>query len=424
MRAEPGRACAGAGMALVVLTGINLVNYLDRFVPSAVKELFKADLRLTDAETSLPFSIFVLVYMIASPVFGALADRWPRKVLIAAGVALWSIATGAAGLASGFGGFLVARALVGVGEAAYGTLGPALLADYHPPAGRNRVMTLFCLAIPIGAALGYGLGAHLGQRFGWRAAFMVCGFPGLLLAALVLLLKEPRSSSERAAIAAPAGWAETLRSLRSNRAYALAVIGNTAVTFGAGGLADWLPTHLVRARGFDTAGAGRAIGLVTVLGGLLGTWAGGVLADRARRHTRQPYFAVSACSMAIGALLTAVVLASARRPIIVGGMFLTHFFLWFFNGPINATLINVTSARHRVRAFAVAILSLHLFGDAISPYLIGLVADVTGRLMLGLALIPFAFAVGALAWAVAWRTLPDNADTAPMLGDAATIGSA
>src|SRR3954467_9196803 len=100
--AKPNQLPEGAGFALAVLTAMNLLNYLDRYVPSAVKDLFKADLHLTDAQTSYPLTAFVIVYMLASPVFGSLSDKAPRKVLIAAGVALWSLATATAALATGF----------------------------------------------------------------------------------------------------------------------------------------------------------------------------------------------------------------------------------------------------------------------------------------------------------------------------------
>src|SRR3954463_4511098 len=96
--AKPNQLPEGAGFALAVLTAMNLLNYLDRYVPSAVKDLFKADLHLTDAETSAPLTAFVIIYMLTSPIFGSLSDRWPRKYLIAGGVAVWSVATGAAAL--------------------------------------------------------------------------------------------------------------------------------------------------------------------------------------------------------------------------------------------------------------------------------------------------------------------------------------
>src|ERR1051325_2148837 len=181
----------GAGFAVVILTTMNLLNYLDRWVPSVVKDLFKTDLHLTDTQTSLPLTGFIFVYMLTSPVFGALADRWPRKVLIAAGVALWSVATGAAALAVGFWTFFLARAMVGVGEAAYATLSPALLSDFYAPERRNRILTIFYVAVPVGSALGFELGGLLGGHYGWRAAFLICGLPGLLVAALALAIRDP-----------------------------------------------------------------------------------------------------------------------------------------------------------------------------------------------------------------------------------------
>lgn len=419
MSQPPARdAAAGAGLAVAVLTGINLFNYIDRYVPSAVKDLLKADLHLSDAQTSLPLSAFVIVYMLASPLFGALSDRVPRRLLIALGVALWSVATGAAGLVRGLTGLLLARALVGVGEAAYGTLGPALLSDFYPADRRNRVLTLFYVAIPVGAALGFAIGGALGQRLGWRAAFMLCGFPGLLLSGLTLLVRDPAqprdpldppNPTSPTSPADPPDWPTTLRVLRRNPAYLLAVAGYTAVTFAAGAMADWFPTYLSRLHGFDLAAAGRTVGGATVVGGLLGTLAGGALADRLRGKTRQPYFALSALSMLPAALCAAAALLPIGRTGLVVAMFLAQFFLWFYNGPINATLINVCAPRYRARAFSLSILSIHILGDAISPFIVGAIADATGRLRLGLGLIPLAMLLGVALWGVAWRRAPEAA---------------
>ena len=173
-----------ATYAVVVLTLMNLLNYVDRWVPSAVKEDFKRELQLTDAQTSYPLTGLVIVYMICSPIFGSLSDRWPRKWVIAVGVGLWSLATGAAYFAVGFWSFLITRALVGVGEAAYATLAPALLSDFFAPARRNRILTGFYVAIPVGSALGFALGGIIGQHYGWRVAFLACGLPGILVALL------------------------------------------------------------------------------------------------------------------------------------------------------------------------------------------------------------------------------------------------
>src|SRR5438128_1434125 len=184
-------AASAARFAIVILTAMNLLNYIDRYVASAVKESFKRELHFTDFQTSAPFTGLIIVYMLTSPVFSSLADRFSRKRLIATGVALWSLATAAAAWATGFFTFLLARSLVGVGEAAYATISPAMISDYYPPARRNRMLTIFYVAIPVGAALGYELGGLMGQAYGWRAAFLIVGLPGLLAALLVLLVREP-----------------------------------------------------------------------------------------------------------------------------------------------------------------------------------------------------------------------------------------
>ena len=154
---------------LVFLTGINMLNYLDRYVAAAVLEPMGRELRLTDGQLGWIQPVFIYAYMIAAPVIGTLADRMHRPRLVAAGISLWSLATAGAALRQGFGGLLLARALVGVGEAAYASLGPAILSDCYPEDERARSFTWFYLAIPVGSALGYGLGGLAAQAWGWRA---------------------------------------------------------------------------------------------------------------------------------------------------------------------------------------------------------------------------------------------------------------
>ena len=404
--APPGRA-KEARYALVILTAMNLLNYLDRFVPSAVKDLFKRDLHLTDAQTSYPLTAFVVVYMIASPLFGSLSEKAPRKHLIAAGVALWSLATASAAMATGFFSFLLARAAVGVGEAAYATLSPPLISDFYPPARRNRALTFFYVAIPVGAALGYLLGGEVGTRLGWRWAFLIAGLPGLLAAGLVLFVREPpRGALDIGDAGVPLHWPEALRALARNREFVLAVLGYTAVTFASGALADWYPTYLHRHRGLDLAAANRMVGSSAVIGGLLGTLSGGFLADRLGRWTRKPYLALCAVATLLASGFAVLTLRMESPVAIAATLYAAQFFLWFYNGPINTVLVNSVSSRLRVRAFSVSILSIHLFGDAISPSVVGKLSDLRG-LPAALSLVPVAMAAGALIWGFAWRSLPD-----------------
>src|SRR5205807_964211 len=191
----------GARVGLLVLTGINLCNYLDRYVVSALLEsLRRSSFHPSDTQLGLLGSTFLLVYTVTAPLFGRLGDTRRRPRILAAGVALWSAATALGGFAWSYVSLLVARAAVGVGEAAYGSIAPSLLADYFPLRSRGRAFAIFFTAIPVGAALGYMVGGAVDHRFGWRAAFFVASVPGLVLSLSALRLPDPpRGSQDEAA---------------------------------------------------------------------------------------------------------------------------------------------------------------------------------------------------------------------------------
>jgi len=397
---------SGARFAIIVLTAMNLLNYIDRYVPSAVKPLFQKELGFSDAQTAYPLTAFVIVYMLTSPVFGSLADRMSRKVLIALGVALWSVATAGGALATGIVSFILARALVGVGEAAYATIAPSLISDYYPPDRRNRILTIFYVAIPVGAALGFTLGGLIGNAYGWRAALLIVGLPGLIAAGLALLIREPvRGAYDPIPAASIPSWPEALTLLRKTAPYVFAVAGYVAVTWAGGGMADWFATFLVRQRGMELSAAAGLTGAATVVGGLAGTVTGGLLADWLKKKTKSPYFALSCLSMIPAAGFALLALTAGSRLVIGGAILLAQFFMWFYNGPINAIIVNSVPAAMRARAVSMSILSIHLLGDAISPTIIGVISDRTGNLMNGMLLIPVMMLLGAGIWGTGWRML-------------------
>lgn len=396
-----------AWFAVLVLTAMNLLNYIDRWVPSAVKPLFQKDLELTDEQTSLPLTAFILVYMLTSPIFGTLAERGRRPLIIAAGVAVWSLATAAGALATGFYTFLLARALVGVGEAAYATIAPALIADHYEPGRRNKILTFFYVATPVGAALGFTLGSYIGAQpeWGWRGAFVFCGLPGLLVAAIALLLKDPprgRFDSEEERKAPPPPWSEALRSLRNNPRYLFTVAGYVAVSFAIGGIGDWFPTLLFRDRGFKLEDAGAIAGQATVVGGLVGTIMGGVIAEAlVKRGIKEAYLWTSALSLIPALLLAGVALYVAESPTaVMVSIAACQVFLWMYNGPINALLVNSVAAGMRARAFALSIFAIHAFGDAVSPPIIGKVSSMTGSLPFAIGLVLLALVVAFVIWTI------------------------
>src|ERR687885_1176016 len=211
--ASAGRA---ARTGLVVLTLINLFNYLDRFVlPAVLPSIKRSELRPSDTALGFLGSGFIIVYMLSAPIIGALGDRRSRPRFIAAGVAVWSVATALGGLARNYLALLGARALVGIGEAAYGTISPALLADYFPARLRGRVFAIFFMATPVGSALGYVVGGVVDHLYGWRHAFFVAGVPGLLLAALALRLHDPGRGSRDGTLESEAASPGTQGGFRS-----------------------------------------------------------------------------------------------------------------------------------------------------------------------------------------------------------------
>ena len=224
--------------------------------------------------------------MLAAPIAGIVGDRIPRRYLVAGSVFLWSLATLASGFAPEFWILLLARAVVGIGEAGYGTVAPAMISDLYPARMRTRMLSLFYVAIPVGSAAGFALGGWLGQHYGWHMAFIIGGLPGLVVALLTLFMPEPvRGAMEEGPVPAKVPFREGLKALGSNRVFWFNTAGYTLATFAVGGLGHWMPTFLMEERAMSLDTAGFAFGAVTAAAGLLGTLAGGFLGDRAERRT-------------------------------------------------------------------------------------------------------------------------------------------
>ncbi len=370
-----------AGIALAVLTSINFLNYIDRYVLAAVFEPIKRELHFSDMQLGWTLSAFMITYSLTSPLFGRLGDTLTRKYIISAGVALWSFATAGAGLARSFWQMFVPRSLVGVGEASYATLAPTIITDYYRQEARGRALAVFYAATPVGSALGFVLGGSLAGQFGWRTAFFVVGLPGLLFALLALAIREPRrGSTERSVVTdtAPPALLETYRLLWRNKTYVQVTLGFVAYTFALGGLVGWVPAFLERYNGMTTAQANQVFGTMTVVSGFLGTFAGGFLGDYLLRYTRNSYLWISGLSMFVGAPLSVAALASREPAVFLPAIFMAEFFLFLNTGPLNAVLLGCVPAQIRATAMAVNIFFIHALGDAISPPIIGALSDRFG----------------------------------------------
>ncbi|HET7451519.1 MAG TPA: MFS transporter [Thermoanaerobaculia bacterium] len=398
---ERQRFLATARGALTVLTLINLLNYLDRYVVSAlVESLRRSELHLSDFQLGSLVTAFVVVYMAASPIFGVMGDRRSRPPLLGIGVALWSVATAAGGLARSFAALFAARSAVGVGEASYGAIAPALLADAFPAERRGRVFAVFFCAIPVGSALGYVLGGWMDLRFGWRAAFLLAGVPGLFLAFLAARLPDPPRRDDPGGPASPVSRqsaASRFAAIARIPNWRRAVVGYAAYTFALGALAFWTPAFLERVRGVPRSQATVLFGAIAVVTGFTGTFAGGWLGDRLLRRSRQAYLWVSGGTTLAAAPIALVAFTSSSKPVYLAAIVVSETLLFMSTGPVNSAIVNAVPADRRASAVALSTFAIHLFGDVPSPPLLGAISDATS-LASAFLLVPAVIAAAGIVW--------------------------
>ena len=490
-----GAALPGAGTALALLLAINLFNYIDRQVLSAVlpklrldAELFAPDDPWLRTKLGSLTTAFMVTYMLLSPLFGWLGDRRSRWTIVGLSVILWSLASGASGLAVSFAMLLLTRCLVGVGEAAYGPVAPAMLSDLYPLKRRGRIMALFYMAIPVGSALGFIIGGQVADTaWGWRGAFFVVVLPGVLLGVLCLFMTEPPREHAAKPGFRLGDYGRVLRMLLRIPSFRLNTLAMTCSTFVLGGVAAWMPFYIFEREArfvvtpqtledlramqtsagtpvvppgvveklgplasepaeldmgqlqlrlaevltpreveqynsyiFDKAAAPGSptlgwinliFGAIVVVSGLGATILGGYLGDRLRERWPGSYFLVSGAGMLLG-LPFFVAMLFVPFPLAWGVIFLAVFCLFLNTGPANTILANVVHPGVRATAFAINILIIHLFGDAVSPMIIGGIADLT-NLPTAFLVIAGLVAVSGVLWTWGARHLQRDTELAP-----------
>ena len=359
-------------IALLILTALNLLNYIDRSVLFAVQPLVQSEFHLNDVQIGRVTTLFFVFYTVAAPLMGPLADRYSRRMVIVLGAFAWSGVTLLTAVTHSYLALLIRHTLVGVGEASFVTVSPTFVVDLFPEERRGRVLGVFYLAIPVGTALGYLIGGYFGTRFGWRAPFYIAGAPGFLLAFIMMFIPEPkrgqfdslRDTPERA----------TVLGLVRNPAFWTATLGMAAMTFSLGGLQVWMPTFLSRVRGYSLDSANKIFGAIIAFDGIIASLAGGWLGDRLLKRKKSAYYLVSAVSLAMGvpAMMMALFTSgSAMLPALLVAAFL----VLLNTAPLNAAIINSVGAHIRATAIAVNLFVIHFLGDALSPWVIGKISD-------------------------------------------------
>lgn len=358
--------------ALLTLTALNLVNYVDRSVLNAVQPLVQEEFHVNKAQIGFLSTAFLIFYTIAAPFVGPLADRYSRKVIIALGAFFWSGLTLLTAVTHTYTELLIRHTLVGIGEATFVTIAPTFVADLFSEKWRGRIFGVFYLAIPVGFAAGYLLGGRLGPHYGWRFPFYMAAAPGFLLGVGVLFLKEPeRGSYDSIAETAERG---TVRGLARNSAYLTATLGMAAMTFSLGGVLVWIPQFLNTERHYSLEAANSIFGVIVVVDGLLASITGGLLGDFLLKRLKGAYYLVSAAGMALGVPVMIVALFTTGRAM-VPAIAIAAFFLLLNTSPLNTAVVNSVGAHIRATAIAVNIFIIHFLGDVPSPTMMGWVAD-------------------------------------------------
>ncbi len=393
IRPRRTRMARGALVALVLLTALNLLNYIDRYILPGAQPLIQADFHATDEQMGALTTALFITYMLTAPCTGWLGDRFRRKPLIVAGAVLWSLATLFTYFVHDYWSLYFRHALVGVGEATFGIFAPAVLSDFFPARDRNRILSIFYLAIPVGAALGYLIGGQLGARYGWRTPFFVGAIPGLLIAALYALFATEPARGGSEASDEPLARPTTREMLRNflalfrNPGFLCATLGMAMMVFTMGGISTWMPTFLHRFSGMGVAKAGTILGAITVVDGLAGTAIGGWLAQIWLRRDHRALYLLSAWSVILTLPLAALVFFGPPAWSIPA-LFAAEFFLFLNTGPLNAAICNSVSSGVRSSAIALNLFLIHMLGDTFSPQIIGHISGLANlRIGLGLTLV-------------------------------------
>jgi len=390
--------------------------------------LVQKELNISDHMATLPESAMVVVFMICAAIFGLLADKEvvDRRVILAGGVTLWSSATGLAGLANDFWQLLFFRSLVGAGEAAFATVSSPVLSDFYPQNERNAAFTVIGVAMPLGGALGFVVGALTGSSIGWRGSFLVCGLPGLLAALTVLFLDDPpkgaNDEGQHAAVATSNGTdavkAKTSRGLVgdllaivSNWHWLFATFGWVSSNFAMGGYACWYETYLTRYGFTDDKTANLILGAATFFAGIGGTLLGAKTADYAVVHgggSGSYYLLVPAIFALPSALFGALSISGLLDG--PGAIFtvilLTETFFFTCTAPISTVSMNVIPCGLRSRSAALQVLLVHILGDVISPPIVGMLSERLGDLQQAMQILWMVGALSAAWWFIGYKFLP------------------
>lgn len=371
---------------LAILALINFVNFADRQVITPLFPLLRDHFSVSDAQLGSLQLWLQVVLAVASVPLGLLADRISRSKIIAAGVIFWSLATFLSGMAGTFLTLLIARALVGLGEAAYGPAAQSMISGAFPSAMRARVQGVFAAGMLLGGTAGQAIGGLIGQSYGWRPAFYVVGIPGVILGLTALKLEEPPRG--------PRSEIVSVRRLLLVPAYAGLIVAGVLFTFAGFSLTTWGPDFVVRFKGFSLREAGVSLGTIGFISLVTGVLVGGYVADQLQKRWIHGRVITIAVAFLIAAPFILWALAVEGKQTVLAAFFIAGFFMSWYHGPVTAIIHDLVPRRAHATSVGVYMFVTQLVG-ALGPQLVGNISDARD-LRAGLEVAVGVMVVGAL----------------------------
>ena len=365
-----------AWYALALLMVIYILNFLDRTIIYILLPLIKKEMEFSYLQTALISSTaFVIFYTVLGIPFGRLADKGSRKKIIAIGVAVWCLFSGLTAFSTGFWSIFLCRLMVGVGEATLGPAAISLLSDYFPPAKRATVTSIYSMGIAIGAGLAALLGGTLSQ-FGWRTAFMIVGFPGIILAVLVYFLVEPvRSQASVEDVGVAEGkW----RTLLTNRTFVMLCLGYALFGLATNNLNIWGATFYLSVHKFDLATIGFWAGTLVLVAGIPATLFGGAAADWFRRRSPGGRLIYGSILSLVSTPVWLILIFTNSIPLIIASNVILLGAALGWLGAAAADATEIAGVKLRGLAIAVYFFSVNIGAYLVGSTLIGLLNDKLG----------------------------------------------